>query len=353
MRRWVIGWMWLLLALPVEADSRFQTSPYCWESPRVFHEPEPSSDRPHRPLQLKRLDAPWPGGGVLSHNRAYAAQRHTVPVKDGGTDGEGILIYNERPYLLYLPLDDHRALGEPTWINEKWVYVRVWWGRTLGTDIIIDVERERIVSWAQVHEGSLAWGQFKQCERPEWNAVMDSCSCYAGADRAWRPLRLEEGPKVERSALAHTDGDGVARMTAPCDGHGQVAFLCRLADGDELAVCGFPAEGDALRLQVRLSRDGKSLWRWPEDSAKVATFYFEQQTHVRSVSYHLWFERDGDLVDIVDHWTEGSHDSHFAGLIVQGKDGADRTSRSCEAPNPVIDVKSLADRLPHRAVPVP
>lgn len=197
--RWMIACFGLLLALPSDADSRYQTSPYCWERPRVYHEPQPFSDQPHRPLQLERLEAPWPGGGVLSHNRAYAAQLRRVDVDDRGTDDGGVLIYNERPYLLYLPLDDHRLLGQPTWINEKWLFVRVWWGRILGTDIIIDVERERIVSWEHVHFGSIAWGQFKQCDLPEWNEEMDNCSCYAGADRAWRPLRLEEDPKAQRS----------------------------------------------------------------------------------------------------------------------------------------------------------
>ncbi len=347
----MIGWIWLLLVVPVEADSRYHTSPYCWESPRLYHEPEPSSSKPHRPLQLERLDEPWPGGGVLSHHQAYAAQRRTVSVEGRGTDDGGILIYNERPYLLYLPLDDHRGLGQPTWINEKWVYVRVWWGRILGTDVIIDVERERIVTWDDVHFGSIAWTPNQQCELPEWNETIDSCSCYAGADRAWRPLRLEEDTKTEDSVAPPT-----AERSAPCDGAGQVFFSCSLTDGGQVEACGLPGgEGGTLELQVRLSRGGETVWRWPEvvdEKQAVPSVFFEQQNHVRSVSYHLWFQRGDVVVDLVDHWTEGSHDSHFAGLVFLNEASDGRRQVACEEIDRVIDLAALADRLPHRAVPV-
>ena len=48
------------------------------------------------------------------------------------------------------------------WVNEKLLFMRPWWGRILGTDLIYDVEAERIVYAETVTDGYLAYQQFRE-----------------------------------------------------------------------------------------------------------------------------------------------------------------------------------------------
>lgn len=143
----------------------------------------------------------------------------------------------------------------------------------------------------------------------------------------------------------------------PCGGEGEIFFLCRLTDGNHVAVCGLDGDAeDTLELDVRLYRGRETVWLWPEKLTKTSAgpmFFFERQAHMRSTSYHLWFERDGEAVDVVDHWTEGSRDSHFVGLVVHDAATEERRTLPCDGDPSVLRLKGLADRLPHRAVPVP
>jgi hypothetical protein len=49
---------------------------------------------------------------------------------------------NSDSALLELSLIDHANGGTQTeWLNEKLLFVRVWWGRIVSTDLILDVEK--------------------------------------------------------------------------------------------------------------------------------------------------------------------------------------------------------------------
>jgi hypothetical protein len=75
-----------------------------------------------------------------------------------------LTIYNERAEYLILSLKqcDERYGPKFHWINEKLLYVRVWWGRIVGTDIIVDVESSRIVYQEDVHDGVIPYQQWHQ-----------------------------------------------------------------------------------------------------------------------------------------------------------------------------------------------
>ena len=48
------------------------------------------------------------------------------------------------------------------WINEKLIFIRVWWGRIVGTDIIFDVEKQVYLSLEMVVDGTQLYNQTRQ-----------------------------------------------------------------------------------------------------------------------------------------------------------------------------------------------
>lgn len=147
-----------------------------------------------------------------------------------------------------------------------------------------------------------------------------------------------------------------------CDASDGVAFHCSLGAAGALTVCSYrlpgagspesdDAEAPLVAVQVRRTLGGEVLWQWPESRAAAATFYYQEQVHVRSRSFHLWFERHGEMIDIVDHWTEGSHDSHFVGWIRRAAGEAGPRSMSCSDDEPFLAIEDLGGFLPHREIP--
>ena len=48
------------------------------------------------------------------------------------------------------------------WINEKLVFIRVWWGRIEGTDMIFDVEKQEFLSREMIYDGTQLYNQTQQ-----------------------------------------------------------------------------------------------------------------------------------------------------------------------------------------------
>lgn len=161
----------------------FHTRPSCWTEPRIFH-----TDERFRDLEIERVDGALGSHSVPSPNGAY---RFQVVMEESGSNppwNANLLIYNERPYLLRIRLPDisQRQAVEARWINEKLVFVRVWWGRIAGTDLVIDAEREAILLEDAVYEGSQPFRQFRQCDDPAWGSS-ERCRCFPGAPDGWWP----------------------------------------------------------------------------------------------------------------------------------------------------------------------
>ncbi len=69
-----------------------------------------------------------------------------------------ILIFNERAYLIRIAPttnDPDYVLKRVEWVNEKLVYIEIWWGRVLGSCFIFDAEKELMVYREMVNDGSL------------------------------------------------------------------------------------------------------------------------------------------------------------------------------------------------------
>ena len=102
---------------------------------------------------------------VSSPNKAYWYYYERPDFKKPGPWSTIIHVSNERNYLIEIQLLDHSQY-EPTasWINEKLLYIQVWWGRILGSYLIFDVEKERIVIGEMIHDGQVPFQQHKESE---------------------------------------------------------------------------------------------------------------------------------------------------------------------------------------------
>ena len=62
---------------------------------------------------------------------------------------------NAKP-LLKVEFDDHGNTFSANWINEKLLFVQVWWGRLGSSDLILDVEQGKFIYNEFAHYGELA-----------------------------------------------------------------------------------------------------------------------------------------------------------------------------------------------------
>lgn len=146
---------------------QWHTTPDQWEEPRIYHS-QFDEDYANRidishvnPDNLPKENSKEK---VLSSNKAYWYIVRLPDTKKPGPWSAEILIFNERDYLIKINLADYAATYTVTtnWINEKLLYVQLWWGRILGTCFIFDVEKEKIVTKEMVHYGGIAFEQWQE-----------------------------------------------------------------------------------------------------------------------------------------------------------------------------------------------
>lgn len=149
---------------PAQGTEVWHTSPDMWREPRLFHTDDPYLDYLDR-IALVRTDSPLPlstpiSEDAISPNRAYSFILHGL---DTNPADVRIRIDVERPYVLELVVKDIDTRYGPRieWVNEKILFVRVWWGRVLGADILVDVEREKILYEEIVQNGVIPFQQFR------------------------------------------------------------------------------------------------------------------------------------------------------------------------------------------------
>ncbi len=152
-------------ALPIVHATRrtWHTPPDKWNQPRLYHSPfEPAyEDR----ITLGRVPAEQvEAERNLSLNHAYwCALREPDRTKPGPWTAE-LFIFTEREYLLRLVVTDYKVV-KPRWINQKLLYIEVWWGRILGTYLIVDVEAEAVIIKEMIHDGLIVFQQWQQARK--------------------------------------------------------------------------------------------------------------------------------------------------------------------------------------------
>lgn len=150
-----------------------------------------------------------------SPNGAYALYTRNPDTTVPGPWDVEITIDVERPVPVRLALRDVAGPVAPRWLNEKLVFLRAAWGRVLFTDLIVDAEAGTIRYQEVVHDGTLAWQQYRgQC--------LGQCPCLStepprtlDVPPVPRPAPGEPTPKQLESlvrTLAFLDGDWDGRV---------------------------------------------------------------------------------------------------------------------------------------------
>ena len=70
-------------------------------------------------------------------------------------------IFAEKNYLIRIEFSELFGLSDVKWINEKLLFMRPWWGRIAATDLIYDVEAERMIYAEGVTDAYLAFQQYR------------------------------------------------------------------------------------------------------------------------------------------------------------------------------------------------
>lgn len=131
--------------------------PDCWEKTRLFHGRfEPDLWRTKMKINTLKEPEPKPNPGTLSPNGGYFF------ILDEEWPRARVTIYAEKDHMIDIKFSGLYGLSDIRWLNEKLLFMRPWWGRIQGTDIIYDVEREQIVYAENITDGNIAYRQFRE-----------------------------------------------------------------------------------------------------------------------------------------------------------------------------------------------
>jgi len=142
-------------------DVNRHTSPSKWKESRIYHAPFDSKHAYRIKLEFSKLPDNLKDQ-IFSPNKAYWYIAEFPDTTKPGPWSTVIQIYNERDYCIQLSLIDHKYIPEVSWINEKLLHIRIWWGRILGSELIFDVENEQFIYKEMIHWAQIAFDQYKQ-----------------------------------------------------------------------------------------------------------------------------------------------------------------------------------------------
>ncbi len=162
----------LVLALflsAAAANAQAQSSLYPmvekWTEPRIFHEPfRPEFERQVVIHSRRVFPETLPGGErVRSPNGGYWYLLDTADFSNAAPWSSQLYVYNDRVDLLRVELRNHgNASPRAYWINEKLLYISLWWSRALGSYMILDVERGIFVAREMFVDGTGLFKQYRQ-----------------------------------------------------------------------------------------------------------------------------------------------------------------------------------------------
>jgi hypothetical protein len=146
--------------------SGFHTDPDTWDKPRLYHT-SITDDYADRVVVSKSTFPAALLQPIHSDNEAYYFMVMGPDFSEEGPWTTTIYLYNEREKLTRIELEDHAAYPvKVQWTNEKLIFVRVWWGRAVGTDLLFDVESEEIIFSEIVRDGNVP---FQQSRQSKWS----------------------------------------------------------------------------------------------------------------------------------------------------------------------------------------
>jgi hypothetical protein len=139
--------------MPIFCLAGPHTSVDQWDKPRLYHEPFDSKFA--KKIAISR--SYWPSK-LLKHNYSKnSVYWYGVIMPDTTKEAPWttkIFIYNERKNPIQIDLLEHNNYPVKVyWVNEKLLFIEVWWGRIVGTDIIYDVEKEAVIYREMIKDG--------------------------------------------------------------------------------------------------------------------------------------------------------------------------------------------------------
>jgi hypothetical protein len=157
----------LLLSLSFNNQAQaYHTAPNHWKEPRIYHEPFEKDASQIFPMETVKCKAN-PIGATFSPNKAYWFR---LDDKTGKNISFILSVFNDKG-CIQVSLDELYPNFSPpkiNWINEKLLYVELWWGRILGAYFILDVEKARIITAEELHDGTIDFQQWHDaCKNKE------------------------------------------------------------------------------------------------------------------------------------------------------------------------------------------
>ncbi|MDX9996297.1 MAG: hypothetical protein RBS28_13350, partial [Rhodocyclaceae bacterium] len=127
--------------------------------------PSPAPAEIARRIRLDVIDRLPTPDAVVSPNGAYRYRLQTPPPIARPPRVSTLIVDTEGPQYLRLSLHGAQSTSA-AWINEKLIHLRVAWGGRLRTNLVLDVEHERIVTAHHEHRAD---------EGEEWKPLADGC----------------------------------------------------------------------------------------------------------------------------------------------------------------------------------
>ena len=166
--RILFGSFLLLMSINNVFSREWHTTPDKWKEPRMFHSEFDNNYESRIRISQVKLEKK-----VLERNekeRNYSPNKtywfviYSPDTMKPGPWSTEIRVFNEREYIIKIELLDHAAqyVTKTKWINEKLLYIELWWGRVFGTYFIFDAEKEKVVIKEMVHDGGIPFQQWQQ-----------------------------------------------------------------------------------------------------------------------------------------------------------------------------------------------
>jgi hypothetical protein len=140
--------------------------PDCWTEIRTYQTDGDDWNWQSR-TRIEGVALGKPEKAVPSLNGVYY-----FAISEPGTSNSSVLVYSEKSHLTRISFGEAKSIGNVSWINERLLYMRIWWGRVAATDLVFDVEKESVV-----HAESVHWGQDVFEQYRETCALHGGCQC--------------------------------------------------------------------------------------------------------------------------------------------------------------------------------
>lgn len=237
-------------AHPSPPGLAFHTSPACWTEPRLFHAGPPPAEFANR---LHFIDTPaiaTPGEPLLSPDGSVRLWVRQPDTSEPHPWGAALVVDRGEATHRTVLIKQIGAPIAPRWLTERWIFLRLAWGRSQFSDLILDAETGDLRYHEHAYDGTVAFEQFQaacegRCpcdphaaagpEPPTRFTVLAEPPTARAGDQAIRGLVMLPkvfGPAETGGVVPARDPRPVAVYAEPDPEAEPVAILTALSDFD-------------------------------------------------------------------------------------------------------------------------